>query len=1290
MLAKRTSSSAASLWSACIALMLGVLLSLVLPAAGLAAGATPSPEAVSAAPASGSATPLFDLNDARHAEGAWFSSFMAPANALALTGDNRIDSLLSGAQLTFSGSGATSRTVTYSFYEDSVWGGYYKYASAEETRVREVSEGTKTNVRNIFAWYSTIMNVDFVEVTETSSTIGDYRVMISDAPSYAYCYYPYTNLTEYKSSDIHLRGSYDIVDGNNGFQNPPGSHGYSSLVHEIGHGMGLKHPFEDTPVLPVIDDNTANTVMTYSVTGNEPGTAMAYDIATLHYVYGARAKNTGNDTYAFTSRGTSQYTRGGTTYMSTPNQIKQTIWDSAGFDTLDAASLPNVGTGYKFDLRGNGWLIDTSAEATNGAGKHYFQNGSSLAFSFAPEKIVNSSSNDRIIANSSANTFAGYTVARSVGADRIEGASAADKLDLTAYLEGNVIKSRVGNDLLLNLGAPGSVTLVDYYAGNVPAIEYSGEAPNVAPTPLIFSSATSGVAPMSVTFDGSASSDSDGSIQSWAWNFSDGTSASGLTVSKFYWVAGTYTASLTVMDNDGASATTTTTITVAPALGSLVGTVTSGGLPLSGVTVSIAGRTASTNALGGYSLASIPATMCPVTFSKTGYASQTETVTITHNTTTTSSPTLIQEIGNLSGTVKYGATALGGVTVSVAGTTTTTAADGTYSVNAIPKGTYAATYSTNGYVSQTTSVTINTGVTTIKHIFLVRQTGTCSGTVTSGGVALSGVSVSLTSPSGNRSTTTNGSGVYTITGLLTGSYSATYARSRYDTQTMPAVISASQTTTVDVSLVRQTGTLSGTVTSGGVAIPGVTVSVSGLTTTTAADGTYSIGSIPTGSYPVSYAKSGYATQTAGVSILASQTTSSSVALVRETGTLSGIVSSGGTALAGVSVSVSVTGLTTTTDATGTYSITSIPTGVYSASYSKSGYTTQLATVTISASATTSSSVSLVLAPITERIVERVAGLNRFEVSANLARKGWDPKNDQSWTDVGDVIVANGETGKEGDPLSAAGLAGAFDCPVLLTTAASLPEATRVVLTQIASKNPGLKVHIIGGTASVPVARWNDIKKIPGVSGTIDRIDGANRYDVSANIANRIVAEKGAAAIQGVILIAADNPAAFYDALAASPIAYANTMPMLSVRKTSIAASVLTELNSAALADRPRYAASSSAYIGAAALAGAKVRLTTSSNRFTAASDIASYAIAEEWSDSADTGVAAKLPDALTGGTFLGKRGGVLLFTESTNAIQATSKTFITNHKSTIFNGWIFGGTGSVPAAQETSFNTLLK
>ena len=73
---------------------------------------------------------------------------------------------------------------------------------------------------------------------------------------------------------------------------------------------------------------------------------------------------------------------------------------------------------------------------------------------------------------------------------------------------------------------------------------------------------TSGKTPYAVSFSGATSSDSDGTIVSYAWNFGNGTTGTGVNVSKTYTTAGTYNVVLTVTDNNGATASKTVVITV--------------------------------------------------------------------------------------------------------------------------------------------------------------------------------------------------------------------------------------------------------------------------------------------------------------------------------------------------------------------------------------------------------------------------------------------------------------------------------------------------------------------------------------------------------------------------------------------------------------------------------------------------------------------------------------------------------------------------------------------------------
>ena len=344
-------------------------------------------------------------------------------------------------------------------------------------------------------------------MAETSTNIGYIRFMLCPAVNYGMAFYPEGTDMFSMSGDVMWNQAYDRLGDGNGFQHAAGMWGYQSIVHETGHALGLKHPFDGANVLPTAEDIHFNTTMSYTGTwislAQSPATPMAYDLLALQYLYGARPKNSGDDVYRLTGLGTSQYTLNGTTWQPSQHQVKQAIWDSGGKDTIDASGLPFDSSGYRFDLRGGGRLVSV-AYHPQGDG---FQGGCSLAFPFEPENFINSSSSDQIIANGSVNTFGGYTAGRVAGNDTLSGASAADTLDLSAYSRSAVTATAVGSDLLLQFGSWGSVRVIDYYAGSRPSIAY-------APSGTLFGTVRSGgqsLLGVTVTVgDVTASTDSNG------------------------------------------------------------------------------------------------------------------------------------------------------------------------------------------------------------------------------------------------------------------------------------------------------------------------------------------------------------------------------------------------------------------------------------------------------------------------------------------------------------------------------------------------------------------------------------------------------------------------------------------------------------------------------------------------------------------------------------------------------------------------------------------------------------
>lgn len=94
------------------------------------------------------------------------------------------------------------------------------------------------------------------------------------------------------------------------------------------------------------------------------------------------------------------------------------------------------------------------------------------------------------------------------------------------------------------------------------SLSLGGCRPNIPPTASFVANPLQGPAPLAVAFDASSSFDPDGEIVSYSWNFGDGATGSGVTITHTYDSPGTYTARLTVTDDRGATDSATRPIHV--------------------------------------------------------------------------------------------------------------------------------------------------------------------------------------------------------------------------------------------------------------------------------------------------------------------------------------------------------------------------------------------------------------------------------------------------------------------------------------------------------------------------------------------------------------------------------------------------------------------------------------------------------------------------------------------------------------------------------------------------------
>ena len=147
---------------------------------------------------------------------------------------------------------------------------------------------------------------------------------------------------------------------------------------------------------------------------------------------------------------------------------------------------------------------------------------------------------------------------------RVAGADIADlffRKDANAYVAALTPPLSFLNNLLVTMTA----SIADN-AGNSRTQQVQFFVTTLAPQPPTASftaSATNGLAPFTVDFNASGSTDSDGKIVRWEWYFGDGSTALGRTTTKTFTAGGVNSVTLLVRDTQGGVGVATRTVTVA-------------------------------------------------------------------------------------------------------------------------------------------------------------------------------------------------------------------------------------------------------------------------------------------------------------------------------------------------------------------------------------------------------------------------------------------------------------------------------------------------------------------------------------------------------------------------------------------------------------------------------------------------------------------------------------------------------------------------------------------------------
>ena len=269
----------------------------------------------------------------------------------------------------------------------------------------------------------------------------------------------------------------------------------------------------------------------------------------------------------------------------------------------------------------------------------------------------------------------------------------------------------------------------------------------------------------------------------------------------------------------------------------------------------------------------------------------------------------------------------------------TTDGRGIFVFQDVKPGSYRLTAGGTGYVTRNMSVQLEDKETqnvTIDLLPLV-GTGSLAGTVirySSTGSAIPLTNVVVTFPYLGLGYLTTAAGAFTATNVPSGMQLVRFSLSGYREMDAYVEIPINGTLTRTFEMLDLAGTIQGTITGAPSSNPltGAMVSISalGLTTVTAADGTYTLERVTSGLWPVEIAAASYDPLTVTTTVRSSDITTLDVQLSYSTGTIRGTVRKVGAGpISGATISIPTSGLTSTTNAAGEYLFAnSVRTGIF--------------------------------------------------------------------------------------------------------------------------------------------------------------------------------------------------------------------------------------------------------------------------------------------------------------------------------------------------------------------------